>query len=168
MTQIADFKKAYEGIIVAPMHKRIRSFRYLFCRNEEGVEPVMAWLKTEDGVWHRFYLDAWVPYWMSLNKEAAIAYAKDGCCKNISELMNEELEAYQDEDGNEWISLNLLKTFELQNKTISNVQVSYGEQETYVFVKLLIQFKEGDEIVVNDFGDFKNAALFVNKDKVEV
>ena len=31
------------------MHKRIRSFRYLFCRNEEGVEPVMAWLKTEDG-----------------------------------------------------------------------------------------------------------------------
>jgi hypothetical protein len=32
----------------------------------------------------------------------------------------------------------------------------------------LIQFKEGDEIVVNDFGDFKNAALFVNKDKVEV
>ena len=47
-----------------------------------------------------------------------------------------------------------------------HVTVLCPEEGIYLGLRALVE--EGDEIVVNDFGDFKNAALFVNKDKVEV
>lgn len=166
--EFEDFIKAYEGTIEAPIQKKIKSFRYLLSKNGDDSEPVLAWMKTNDGVWHRFYLDAWVPYWESLNKEEAKEYATIGCCKNISEFINEELEEYVDEDGNHWAAINMLRLYGLQDKIISNVQVKYGREENYMFAQLIIELQEGDEIIINDYGDHKNAELIINKEKVKI
>ena len=166
--EFEDFRKTYEGTIAAPIQKKIKSFRYLLSKNGDDSEPVMAWMKTDDGVWHRFYLDAWVPHWESFNKEEAKEYAQLGCCKNISELINEELEEYLDEEGNQWVAINVMRLFDLQDKIMSDVQVMYGSEENYMFARLMIQCQEGDEIIINDFGDHKNAELIINKEKVKI
>ena len=163
-----DFKTTYERDIEELVGKKINALRYLFSKTKSGEEPLLAWMKTNDNVWHRFHLDAWVPDWKSFNKEEALDYAKLGCCKNISELINEELEAYEDEEGNQWVSINAMRGYNLKDETISKARVQYDVDDGYAYAEICIKLKNGGVMLLKDFGGHKHAELIINNEKVVI
>jgi len=163
--ELEDFITSYSGKIEAPIGKKILYFKYLLHEINDIFEPVLAWMKTDDNVWHRFFLDACIPHWEALNSAQALQYAKDSGEDSIEEIIKEELTAYADDEGAKWKVIDVLELNNLLNKEIVNVSVTYLKKYDNVAAQLELLI-EDNKIVINDFCDIIEAELIINDKKI--
>ena len=164
--ELEDFIKSYAGKIAAPIGKKIVFFKYLFHEIDDTSEPVLAWMKTHDNVWHRFFIDTWIPHWKTLNQAEAIQCAKDTNEDSIEDHIKEELEEYIDDNGGKYKAIDMLKLYPLQGKEIKDASVEYLRKDDSVMAQLKLLIEEDIEILVNDFGDIIDAELIINNKKI--
>lgn len=164
--ELEDFIKSYAGKIEEPIGKKIVFLKYLFHEVNNSSEPVFAWMKTGDNVWHRFFMDVWIPYWEALNPAEALQYAKDADENSIEELIKEELEEYVDNEGGKWKVFDILELYSLQNKEVLNVEVTYKEIHDPTFAQLKLLIEDNNEILINDFCNITDTELIINNKKI--
>lgn len=152
-----------EGKFEAPIGHKIEYLNFLFCEREEGKEPVLAWMKTSDSTWHRFFIDAWMPNWFDTNIEDAKDYYDTD---KIEDHIREELEEYEDKDGNNWIRVNVLNIFDLINKKIVNAETFYTKENGFAKTQLIIEIEDDKSIILNDYGDVTKSELIINGTKL--
>jgi hypothetical protein len=164
--ELEDFIASYSGKIEEPIGKKIVYFKYLFHKINDSYEPVLAWIKTDDGMWHRFFIDAWIPHWEALNPAQALQYAKDAHEDSVEELIKEEFEEYIDDYGGQWRAIDILESYNLYGKEVLNVFVEYKEIDGNISAQLSLLIEGDVEIFINDFGDKIDAELIINNKKI--
>lgn len=164
--ELEDFIETYSGKIEAPIGRKIVFFKYLFHEVNNSSEPVFAWMKTDDNVWHRFFLDAWIPHWKAINSAEAQEYAKGAHEDSIEAHIKEEFEEYIDDEGGQWKVVDILKLYDLREKEIKNVSVVYLKKNDNIIAQLKLLIEEDVEILINDFGDIIDAELIINNKKI--
>lgn len=164
--ELEDFIASYSGKIEEPIGKKVVYFKYLLHEINDVSEPVLAWMKTDDNVWHRFFLDAWIPHWTTLNPTQALQYAKDAHETSIEDYIKEDLEEYIDNDGGQYKAIDILKLYSLHEKEIKDASVEYIQKDASVIAQLKLLIEGDTEILINDFGDIIDAELIINNKKV--
>jgi hypothetical protein len=149
-----DLLNTFAGKIEEPIGHSIAFLSVLMSSTETGVEPCIFWLKTEDAVWHRFFIDAWVPHWAVFNEEEKTDLIEE-------DLQNEII------DGTTYYVKDLMKEFDLKNKKIVCVDMSYSNRNELFFGNLKIRIDGSKEINVYDYGDEIDTELYMNKTLIE-
>ncbi|MGH1383600.1 hypothetical protein [Kordia sp.] len=164
--ELEDFIASFSGKIEEPIGRKIVYFKYLFHEVNGVSEPVFAWMKTDDGIWHRFFMDVWIPYWEALNPEQALKYAKDAHEDSIEAHIKEEFKEYIDDEGGQWKVVDILELYNVHNKEILNVEVTYKKENDPTFAQLKLLIEEDVEILINDFCDITETELIINNNKI--
>jgi hypothetical protein len=114
--------------------------------------PLMGWLKTEDEVWHRFFIDAHMLHWVEYSEE------------EMKEVREEDFED-EEFDGAYWIVRDLMLEFNLENNKIKDAQMVYFRKGSLMCGQLQIKVDGDTEILLNDYGDEADPELFVKSRK---
>ncbi|WP_397361951.1 hypothetical protein [Olleya sp. R77988] len=152
-------KHLFEEKFNEPIGLKIEYFSFLFSIKENAKEPILAWMKTSDSIWHRFFIDAWMPHWNATNTEESKEYYET---EIIEDYIKEELEDYQSEDGDKWEEVNILEAFDLINKKIINAESKHIELNGFWCTQLNIEIENNNEIILNDYCDEKESELIIN------
>ncbi|MEO1049315.1 MAG: hypothetical protein AAFX87_01725 [Bacteroidota bacterium] len=145
--------KDFAGPIEEANGRRIMYFRALCERSENAVEPILFWLQTDDLIWHRFFIDAWMLHW---------ALFEDN--KETQELREEDFE-FMDND----IIRDLIKEYDLSDKKIVDAQMNYRYVNALFCGQLKLSIEDGRTIILNDFNDvFKSNLIISDQAKIQV
>lgn len=144
-----DLTKIFSGKIEEPIGHSIEFLSVIMASNTNNIEPSIFWLKTSDGVWHRFFIDAWAPHWSFYNENEK------------TEIIKEEL---QDEviENTRYYVKDLMEEFGLKNKKIKCIEMFYDKRDELFFGNLKINIEDSNEINIYDYGDEINAELYIN------
>lgn len=142
-------KELFAGQIGSAIGLQIKYLKVLICEKGLLAEPLIFWLQTEDLKWHRFFLDAWVPHWMEYNVE------------NTRVLIEDDLEEGRFEGEIHKVK-DLMEIFDLENQKILNVEMSYLNIDNLLCGQLMLEIEGNQKIIINDFGNEKNAELIIN------
>jgi len=164
--ELEDFITSYAGKIEEPIGKKIVFFKYLVHEINDTYEPVLAWMKTDDDIWHRFFIDAWIPHWKAINPAEAVQYAKDAHEDSIEGFIKEELEEYIDDNDGQYKAIDILKLYSLHEKEIKDVSVEYIQKDDLIIAQLKLLIEDDIEILINDFCDIVDAELIINNKKI--
>ena len=116
--------------------------------------PMISWLKTQNGIWHRFFIDAWMLHWSNFQEGEHIEHIEDDFENGIIKFNNDV-----------WIVRNIMKEFDLKNKLILDAELTYFEKGKFVCCQLCIKFEDETSLILNDYGDIINPELFILEDK---
>lgn len=165
---VDTFGDIFEGEFNRSIGKKIEYLTFLFAEYDGKREPCFAWMKTSDSIWHRFFIDAWVPHWEDLNPDEAKVWIENFSeNQTIEEFVEEEMEEYESEhlDGQvryKWIRENLLMKFDLAEKKLLNAEGKYIELDGFWCTQLKIDIEDGNQVVWNEYADKKEEELFCN------
>ncbi len=146
--------KIFTGKIEEPIGHTIKFLSVLMASSDTGIEPLIFWLETEDAVWHRFFVDAWVPHWNTFNEEEKTDTIEEDLENNVIE-------------GTKYFVKDLMKEFGLKNKKIEHVDMNYSKKDALFFGNLKIIIEGSKEINVYDYGDIITTELYVNKTLID-
>ena len=156
-------KDLFEDKFDEPVGHRIKYLSFLYSEKKGIKEPIFAWMKTSNLVWHRFFIDAWLPHWHSTNIEESKEYYDT---KDIELYIDEEFEEYVDDNDISWKKVNVLEKFNFINKKIIKAESKYFELNEAWCTQLKIDIEDGNEIILNDFFDKKESELIINGTKI--
>jgi len=122
-------------------------------KNEEPYfEPLISWMKTSDGVWHRFFIDAWMLHWSEYNE------------KEKAEHLEEDFEEGIVEIGDDvWKVRNIMDEFHLKNKKILDAELTYFKKDNLTCCQLELKIETGITFYLKDYGDVIDAELEIMK-----
>ena len=165
-----EWKDIFENQFNRSVGYEITYLTFLFAEYDGKREPCFAWMKTSDNVWHRFFIDVWMPHWEDLDSGEAKEWL-GGLIEyqNIEEYIEEDLEEYE-EDLNEvaykWSRVNSVKRFNLSNKKLLNAETKYFEVNGLWCTQLKIDIEGNNEIIWNEYADKKDEELICNGIKI--
>jgi len=134
--------------------QKIEYLSILVKDKEPHSEPLISWIKTSNGVWHRFLLDAWMLFWTEYSEEEK------------EEVFEEDFEDGTVEIGDEvWKVRNIMEEFDLKNKQILDAEVIYFKKGSQACCQLNIKLEAGLLLHFNDYGDEITAEFFIRKTK---
>lgn len=114
--------------------------------------PLISWMKTANGVWHRFLIDAWMLHWTEYDE------------KEKEELIEEDFENGIIEIGDEvWKVRNIMDEFHLKDKKILDAELTYFKKNNLTCCQLNIKIETGLTLIFNDYGDEIDAEFLVRK-----
>jgi len=110
--------------------------------------PLISWMKTGDGMWHRFFMDAWELHWVSYNETEK------------TEIIEDDFEDGQININDKiWVVRNIMDEYNLSGEIILDAQLVYLKEESLICAQAQICIASGIVIYLNDYGDEINANL---------
>lgn len=112
--------------------------------------PLLSWIKTGNGVWHRFFIDAWVLHWTEFDEmerqEAIEEDFEDGSVRI---------------DEHIWVVRNIMDEYNLADTKIADAQLVYVQEKQVMCAQLQIYLESNLVIYLNDYGDEIDARLII-------
>ncbi|MGK0365909.1 MAG: hypothetical protein ACI85O_002979 [Saprospiraceae bacterium] len=134
--------------------QKIEYLSILVKDEEPNSIPLISWMKTSNGVWHRFFIDVWVLHRTEFNE------------KEKEELIEEDFEEGIIKIDNEiWKVRNLMDEFHLKDKKILDAELIYFKKDNLMCCQLNIKTESGITLHFNDYGDEIDAEILVSKTK---
>ena len=117
-------------------------------------EPLISWMKTSNGVWHRFLLDVWMLFWTEYDE------------KEKEELIEEDFEEGIIEINDEvWKVRDIMEEFDLKDKEILDAELTYFKKDKLTCCQLELKIENEIILYLKDYGDEIDAEILIRKTK---